>query len=325
MGQWLTLHNPSTAQGHWYWHQFLFLPPAAPEHRQQNPYRTQPERLGAQGFPQPAPPALPPAEGQETLLQGPPLDMATTVHQEGSSNADGAEPQRINCGVVAWTAACRHLARDTAGIRQYRPADRMALASTVAAVTMGPSAPATPRPLPGHAALPTSRNAHANGTPHGGTAVRLRRGATGGRRGEFCPPPQPGADRAQPTRAAARCAPPVARHTPRVHPRQGRGWWRTPPETPEGAGTGATGGGLPGHPARPRRGVPVAHPSRGPFNRLARHRQAEGIPAPFQLAAGAHTGLLCDGGPLGASRPATHHQRPKQTAGARLAHTILGP
>ena len=37
-------------------------------------------------------------------------------------------------------AACRHLARDTRGLRQYRPADRTALASAVAAVTMGPVA-----------------------------------------------------------------------------------------------------------------------------------------------------------------------------------------
>ena len=37
-------------------------------------------------------------------------------------------------------AACRHLARDTTGHRQYRPADRTALASAVAAVTMGPVA-----------------------------------------------------------------------------------------------------------------------------------------------------------------------------------------
>ena len=37
-------------------------------------------------------------------------------------------------------AACRHLARDTTGLRQYRPADRTALASSVAAVTMGPVA-----------------------------------------------------------------------------------------------------------------------------------------------------------------------------------------
>ena len=45
-----------------------------------------------------------------------------------------------NCGAVAWTAACRHLARDTWGLRQYRPADCTALASAVATVTMGPVA-----------------------------------------------------------------------------------------------------------------------------------------------------------------------------------------
>ena len=35
--QGLTLRNPSAAQGHWYLHQLLFLPRAAPEHRRQNP------------------------------------------------------------------------------------------------------------------------------------------------------------------------------------------------------------------------------------------------------------------------------------------------
>ena len=57
--QWLTLHNRSTAQGHWYLHQLLLLPRTAPEHRRPNPYHTDPERLGAQSFPQPALPALP--------------------------------------------------------------------------------------------------------------------------------------------------------------------------------------------------------------------------------------------------------------------------
>ena len=138
--QWLTVHNPSTAQDHWYLHQLLFLPWAAPENRRQNPYDTQPEHLGAQSFPQPAPPALPPGHSPEALQQGTPLDTATTVQQRGSNNADGAKPDRTNCGAVAWTAACRHLARDTAGLRQYRPADCTALASTVAAVIMGPVA-----------------------------------------------------------------------------------------------------------------------------------------------------------------------------------------
>ena len=140
MEQWLTLHNPSSAQGPWYLHQLLFLPWTAPEHRRQNPYHTHLERLGAQSFPQPAPPALPPGQGPEALQQGPPLDTATTVQQRGSSNANGAEPDRTNCAVVVWTAACRHLARDSAEIRQYRPADRTALASTVTAVTIRPVA-----------------------------------------------------------------------------------------------------------------------------------------------------------------------------------------
>ena len=136
----LTLHNPSTAQGHWYLRQLLSLPGTAPEHRRQNPYRTHRERLGAQSFPQPALPAFPPGQSPEALQPGPPLDTATTVQQRGSSHADGAEPDRTNCGAVAWTAACRHLAQDTAGIRQLRPTDHTALASTVAAVTMGLSA-----------------------------------------------------------------------------------------------------------------------------------------------------------------------------------------
>ena len=146
--QWLTLNNPSTAQGHWYLHQLLFPPRAAPEHRRQNPYHTHPERLGVQRLPQPAPHALPTGRDPKALQQGPPLDRTTTVQQRGSGNADGAEPNRTKCGVVAWTAACRHLARDTAGIRQYRPADGTALASTVTAVTMGPVAAWPARLLP---------------------------------------------------------------------------------------------------------------------------------------------------------------------------------
>ena len=138
--QWLTLRNPSAAEGHWYLHQLLFQPRAAPEHRRQNPYHTHPERRGAQNYPQPIPPALPPGQGPEALQRGPPLDTATTVQQWGGDDASGAEPDCTNCGAVAWMAACRHLTRDTTGLRQYRPTDRTALASAVAAVTMGPVA-----------------------------------------------------------------------------------------------------------------------------------------------------------------------------------------
>ena len=135
--QWLTLRNPSAAQGHWYLHQILFLPRAAPEHRRQNLYHTHPERRGAESFTQPVPPALSPEQGPEALQQGPPLDTATTVQQRGSNGADGAEPDCTNCGAVAWMAACRHLARDTTGLRQYRPADRMALKQAQAQEIIG--------------------------------------------------------------------------------------------------------------------------------------------------------------------------------------------
>ena len=86
-------------------------------------------------------PARPPTgQGPEALQQGPLLDTGATVQQRGSNGADGAKPACKNCGGVAWTAACRHLAGDTTGLRQYRLADRTALSSAVAAVTMGPVA-----------------------------------------------------------------------------------------------------------------------------------------------------------------------------------------
>ena len=105
--QWLTLRNPSAAQGHWYLHQLFFVPRAAPEHRRQNQYHMQAGRRGAQSFPQPVPRALSPGQGPEALQQGPLLDTATMVQQRGSNGADGAEPDCTNCGAVAWTAACR--------------------------------------------------------------------------------------------------------------------------------------------------------------------------------------------------------------------------
>ena len=136
--QWLTLRNSSTAQSHWYLHQLLFLPQAASERRRQDLYDTHSERLGAQRFPPPALPGLPQGQGLEALLQGPPLDATNTVQQRRRCNGDRAEPDHRNCAVAAWTAACRHLARDTRGLRPYQPADRTALASKMAAVTMGP-------------------------------------------------------------------------------------------------------------------------------------------------------------------------------------------
>ena len=167
---------------------------------------------------------------------------------------------------------------------------------------------------------PASRNAHADDTPHGGAAIRRCGGAAGRRRRELRPPSRSGADRGKHTRVAARRTPSVTRHTPRAHPRQGRGRRHTPFQASAGGGTGAADSRLPGHPTRPRRRVPVARPDQGPLDCLAQHRQARSIPAPVphRLAAGAHPGLLYVGGPLAASSPATHHRRPQQEAGTRV-------
>ena len=78
-----------------------------------------------------------------SLIQAPlppPPRTSRRLRAPSHRGTHGAEPDATNCGAVAWTAACRHLARDTGGLRQYGPTDRTALASTVAAVTMGPVA-----------------------------------------------------------------------------------------------------------------------------------------------------------------------------------------
>ena len=69
-------------------------------------------------------------------------------------------------------------------------------------------------------------------------------------------------------------------HAPPAHPRDERRWQHTPSRTSAGGSTGTTDSGLPGHPARPRRKVPIAHHGRGPPDRLARQRQTRGIPTP---------------------------------------------
>ena len=89
-------------------------------------------------------------------------------------------------------------------------------------------ATAAPRPLPRHAAPPAGRDARADGTPHGGAAIRHRGGVASRRRGELRPPPRPGADCRKHTRASARCTRPMACHTPRAHPCLGCGRWHTP-------------------------------------------------------------------------------------------------
>ena len=223
-------------------------------------------------------------------------------------------------------AACGHLARDATGLRQYRPADCMAPASTVAPVTMGPVAAWPARLLPHIPCRDTGpRQPAATDTPTAPlraeqlyvvTAALL---ADGGE--SFVHHHGPAQIAGSIHGPAARRAPPVACHAPTAHPRQGRGRRRTPSRATAGGGAGAAGSGLPGHTARPRRGIPVAHPGRGPLDRPARHRQARGIPAPAPcpLAAGAHPGLLYDSGPLAAGSPATHREPPHQEAGTGVA------
>ena len=236
--QWLTLRNPSTAEGHWYLHQLLFQPRTTPEHCRQNPYHTHPERRGAQNFPQPVPPALPPGQDPEALQQGPPLDGATTVQQRGSDGADGTEPDWTNLR--------------SGGLDGSLQAPRPRYHGAPAVQTNGPhgagvrgrgrhhgsrggvaGATAAPRPLPRHAALPAGCNARADGTPHGGAAIRRRSRVASGRRGELRPPPRPGADCGKHTRASARCTRPVACHTPRARV-WGAGDGKPPPGPKQG-------------------------------------------------------------------------------------------
>ena len=322
--QWLTLHNPFTTQGHWYLHQLLFLPRTAPEHRRQNRYHTHPERSGVPSLPQPAPPALPPGQSPEALQQGPPLGTATTVRQRGSSNADGAKPDCTNCEAVAWVVACRHLARDTTGLKQNRPADRKALASAVAAVTMQP-VPAWPAQLLPHVPCRDTRPrqpaaTHTPTAPLTAEQVYVVTAALLADGGESFVHHHDPAQIAGSIQGPRRDAPHPWHATLHECTRVRDAGDGTPPPGPQQGGTGAAGGWLPSHPARPRRRVPVAHPGRGPLDRLARHCQAGGIPAsaPSRLAAGAHPGLPYDGGPLAARSPATHRQRPQQEAGAVL-------
>ena len=323
VGQWLMLRNPSAAQGHWYLHQLLFLPRAALEHRRQNPYHTHLERRGAQSFPQPAPPALSPGQGLEALQQSPPLDNATTVQQRGSDGADGAEPDCTNCGAVAWTAACRHPARDTTGLRQYRPADHTALASAVTAVTIGPVAawPAQLLPhVPCRDTQPRQPAAtHAPTAPLTAEQPYMIAGAllVDGRESfvHHHGPAQIAGSILGPQRDAPH--PPHA--PPRGRTRVCDAGGGTPPPGRQQAEalvlqTAGNQAILHGHAGRYWLHVLAGGGS------TVWHSTARGIPAPAprRLAAGARPGLLYVGGPLAAGSPATHLQRPQQEAGTRM-------
>ena len=279
MGQWLTLCNPSSAQGQWYLHQLLLLLQAAPEHRWQDPYDTQPERLGAQSFRQLAPPALLQGLGQEALLQGAPPDAATAAQQRRRRDADEAEPDRTKCRVAAWTAACRLLTRDTTELRPYQPADRTALASTVAAVTMGPVAAWLAHLLP-HIPCEDARpcqpaRKHAPRAPLTAeqlNAIAAALLADGGESFVHHNTPAQIADSIQGPQSDAPQA-------PSAHPHQGHGSQSTPSGTPAGGGTGAAGGRLPGYPARPRWRLPVTRLGRRQVDHLAWHHQTTVLPA----------------------------------------------
>ena len=195
--QWLTLRNPSPAQGHSYLHQLLFLPQAAPEHRRQDPYASNPERLGAQSFPQPPPPALQQEQGQEPLLQGSPRDATTALQQRGRRNADRAEPGSGGLDHSLYAPRPGH--QPTPAVQTGGPYSVGVHGGSRYHGSSGGLASALPAPCPppGGAAPPTRRDPHANGAPHGGTAVRRRSGTAGGWRRKLHLPQWPHTDHVQ--------------------------------------------------------------------------------------------------------------------------------
>ena len=162
-------------------------------------------------------------------------------------------------------------------------------------------ATAAPRPLPRHAAPPAGRNARANGTPHGGAAIRRRsrrrlREAYKGHR------PMHQTTRGMPHSAGA----PASGMRAMAHPHPGlsrrRHWCckrqatRTSyTATPEGTGR-------------------TSWPEAAGLSGTAPPGKGHSRPCPTSTGSGAHPGLLYVGGPLAAGSPATHRQRPQQEA-----------
>ena len=329
--QWLTLRNPSTAEGHWYLHQLLFEPRAAPEHRR----HTHPERRGTQDFPQPVPPALPPGQDPDALQQGPPLDTATTVQQRGHDGADGAEPDVTNCGAVAWMAACRHLARDTTGLRQYRPTDRTALASAVAAVAIGPVAAWLAQLLPHVPCRDTQPHrpaaTHAPTAPLTAEQLYVVAAALLADGGESFVHHHGPAQIAGSIQGPQRDAPDPWHATIRGRTRiWDAGDGTPPPGLEQGQALVLQTAGyqaiLHGHAGGYRSHV-LAGGRWAVWQSTAR-QGAFPAPTPRRLATGAHPGLLYVGGPLAAGGPVTHRQRPQQEAGTGVGqppHTGVEP
>ena len=183
MEHWLTLRNPSTAQGHFYLHQLLFLAQTAPEHRRQNPYHKHPERLGVQSFPQPAPPALPLSRARRRCNRAPrwtrppryrkgeaaawkgPNGTAKTTDQWPGRRPAGASPGIPRGADNTGQKTARHcrLRSRPSPWDPWRRGQRNCC----------PTSPAETRdPAAG-------RNAHADGTLHGGAALGRHSGATG--------------------------------------------------------------------------------------------------------------------------------------------------
>ena len=224
--------------------------------------------------------------------------------------------------MVAWTAACRHLPGYTTGLRHYRPADRTALASTVVAVGMRPVAAWPGRLLPHipcQDAGPRQPAAtHTRTAPLTAEQLYVVAGALLADGGESFVQDHGPAQIARSIQARQRYGPHLWHATFRERTRvRDRAMEHPLPSSNKGKRwcyrRQAT---RPSYTATPR--LPVAHPNRRAVDHLAWHHQARSLPAPCQLAAGADQGLPYGGRPLAAGNPAAHHQRHKQTAGARM-------
>ena len=87
VGQWLTLRNPSTAQGHWYCDNSSSSrrrPTSTAGKTRMTRTRSAWARRASQ-----SPPALLQGQGQEALLQGPPLDAPRRCTKGGAAKLTG--------------------------------------------------------------------------------------------------------------------------------------------------------------------------------------------------------------------------------------------
>ena len=177
------------------------LPPAGdPGAPPAEPIRHAPGALGRTGLPA-AGPARPPARaGPGGTAAGTPAEQHPCGAAKGKQQRGRGRTGLHELRGGGLDRGPQALTQDTTGLRQYQPADRRALASTVVAVTMGPMTARPARLLPHVPCQDTRpRQRAATHTPAAPlTAEQLvcrRGGAAGRRRGKLCPPPRPGADR----------------------------------------------------------------------------------------------------------------------------------